>query len=67
MSARYSSFEIRRLQGAVHWPIEASRQGRYQRHCGSEASMSSVQVRNLKIRWRTTIAPRRLPALVNGP
>ena len=28
--------------------------------------MSSVQVRNLKIRWRTTIAPRRLPALVNG-
>ena len=67
MSRRYSSFEMRRLQGAVHWSMEASRQGRNHRHWSSLASMSSEQVRNLKIRWSTTIAPRRLPALVNGP
>ena len=35
MSWRYSSLEIRRLHGAVHWSIEASRQGRNQRHRSS--------------------------------
>ena len=32
----------------MHWPIEASRQGRNQRQRGSSSSMSSEQVRNLK-------------------
>ena len=67
MSRRYSSFEIRRLHGAVHWSIEANRQGRNQRHFSSSSSMSSEQVRNLKIFCSTCIAPRKLPALANGP
>ena len=49
MSRRYSSFEIRKLHGAVHWSIEANRQGRNQRHFSSASSMSRLQVRNLKI------------------
>ena len=32
MSLRYSSVPMRKLQGAVHWLIEASRHGRNHRH-----------------------------------
>ncbi len=67
MSLRYASLSIRMLHGAVHWSIECSRQGRNHRQRGSPSSMSSEQVRNLKIFWRTWIAPRRLLALGNGP
>ena len=51
----------------MHWLIEWSRQGRNHRQRGSSSSMSSEQVRNLKIRCRTWIAPRRLLARGNGP
>ena len=44
--------------GAVHWLIDASRQGRNHRQRWSPSSMSSVQVRNLKIFCSTCIAPR---------
>ncbi len=67
MSLRYSSFEMRKLHGAVHWAIECSRQGRNHRQRGSLSSMSSVQVRNLKIFCSTWIAPRSPRGLANGP
>ena len=40
MSRRYSSLLIRRLQGAVHWSMLASRHGRNQRQRSSPSSMS---------------------------
>src|SRR5688500_4109305 len=67
MSRRYSSLLIRRLQGAVHWLIDAKRHGRNQRQRSSASSMSRLQVRNLKTFCSACTAPRRLPALVNGP
>ena len=67
MSLRYSSFEIRKLHGAVHWSIEASRQGRNHRQRWSSSSMSSEQVRNLKIFCSTCDRPPQAPALANGP
>ena len=64
---RYSSLLIRRLQGAVHCLMLASRHGRNQRQRSSPSSMSRLQVRNLKIRCRTCTAPRSAPALAKGP
>ncbi len=67
MSRRYSSLPIRRLHGAVHWLMLASRQGRNHRHRSSPSSMSRLQVRNLKIRCSTCTAPRSEPALAKRP
>ncbi len=67
MSSRYASFEMRKLHGAVHWLMLASRQGRNHRQRSSPSSMSRVQVRNLKIRCSTAIVPRSFLAEVNGP
>ena len=66
MSCRYSSFEMRKAQGAVHWRIEARRQGRNHFQRGSSSTISSEQVRNLKIFCRTWTAPLRAPAQANG-
>ena len=66
-SRAYSSFEIRRLHGAVHWLMLCSRQGRNHFHRSSSASMSSAQVRNLNTFCSALMTPRSLPALGNGP
>ena len=41
MSCRYSSLEIRRLQGAVHWSMLANRQGR--NHCQRGSPCFDIQ------------------------
>ena len=67
MFFRYSSREMRRLHGAEHWPVEASRHGRNHRQRASPSSMSNEQVRNLKIFCKIATAPRSDRELVNGP
>ena len=67
ISRAYCSGLICRLQGAEHWSMDANKQGRYHFHFSSEASISKLQFRNLKMRCYIERAPCNFPGFVNCP